>query len=73
VHILNFAMGAILHRYATGCEFPCRRVEWVYTPLFLRSLTNFAVVNCADEALSVFYFPVSTSCRIFSRFCSALT
>jgi len=30
----------------------------------------FAVVNCSDVALSVFYSPVLTRCRIFLQLCS---
>jgi len=51
------------------CELPHRSVEC----FLLRSLNAkpyiFAVVNCSDVALSVFYSPVITRCRI-AYFCS---
>ena len=47
----NFAIGAILHRYATDCELPCHSVECVLLHYFEAQLYIFAVVNFADVAL----------------------
>jgi len=48
---LNFIMGAILHRYATDSELPCRSVECVLLHYFNAQPYIFAVVNFADVAL----------------------
>jgi len=69
----KFAMGAILHWNANDCELPCRSVECVLLGFFDAQPYIFAVVNCVDVALSVFYSAVLTSCRIVLQLRTALT
>jgi len=46
-------------------ELPRRSVVCVLLQCFNAQPYNFAVANCVDVALSVFYSPILTRCRIF--------
>jgi len=46
-----------------GVRHPSRMPSLLYC--YIAQPDDFEIVNCADVALSVFYSPVLTRCRIF--------
>jgi len=57
--LLNFAMGAVLHRYATDCELLCRNVKCV----LLHYFNGQPYIFCSCELRWR-----STECVLFSCF-----
>jgi len=66
VTFVTFRGGDRLNRLppgsAPGCSFECVLLQYLNAQPYI-----FAVVNCADIALSVFYSPAITICRMFLR------
>ena len=60
-------------RHFLICELPHRSVECVLLHSLNAQHYIFAVVNCSDAELSVFYSPVLTRCRIFLQLRTALS